>query len=158
MEATANAQPVTSAPHGRPDLAEWLARAAVAAVFAVNIDCALSFLAVPERYAGGFELAGVPGAAAVRGLGIAFLMWNATYPLVIWRPRRHLALFGVVLAQQAIGLVGETWLLVTLPTGHAALASSITRFVIFDAAGLALMAAAFLGLPFTGRARDRVHT
>ena len=127
----------------RARTAEWFARVAVAAVFAVNVQCALAFLVVPARYASGFELGGVPGEAAVRGLGVAFLMWNATYPLVVWQPRRHRTLFAVVLAQQAVGLVGETWLLLSLPDGHHALASSVARFIVFDGAGLALMAAAF---------------
>lgn len=146
-------EPVQDASAGgrvRTRRAEWFARAVVAIVFAWNLDCALSFIAQPDRYAGSFELAGVPGEAAVRGLGIVFLMWNATYPLVIWRPRRHLALYAVVLAQQAVGLVGETWLLVTLPGGHDALVSSVMRFIAFDGAGLVLMGAAFVGLLMTG--------
>lgn len=137
----------------RGRLARWVARIAVAAVFAINVQCALAFVLAPERYAAGFELGGVPGIAAVRGLGIAFVMWNATYPLVIWRPRRHLVLFAVVLAQQTIGLAGEAWLLVTLPAGHETLASSVTRFVAFDGAGLVLMAAAFLALLLTACSR-----
>lgn len=122
----------------------WFARIAVASVFAVNIDCALAFLLRPEIYAGGFELSGVPGVTAVRSLGVLFLMWNATYPPVIWQPGRFTALFAVVLAQQAIGLVGETALLLALPAGHAALTSAITRFIVFDASGLVLMLAAFV--------------
>lgn len=121
----------------------WFARLAVGAVFLLNVQCALQFILWPGRYTAGFELAGVPGEAAVRGLGITFLMWNATYPLVLWDPRRHRALFAVVLAQQLIGLAGETWLLLTLPAGHDALAASITRFTVFDGAGLLVMAAAF---------------
>jgi len=120
------------------------ARAAVALVFALNIECALAFILTPGRYAGGLELSGVPGEVAVRGLGIAFLMWNATYPLVIWRPHLFRALFGVVLAQQTIGLVGETWLLLTLPAGHGTLAAAVLRFMAFDGAGLAIMTTAFL--------------
>ena len=54
------------------------ARIAVALVFALNVQCAVSFVLWPGAYAGGFELEGVPGAAAGRGLGVAFLMWNAT--------------------------------------------------------------------------------
>lgn len=139
---------------GKQDsLVGWIARAAVAAVFAINVDCAFAFIAHPAAYASGFELTGVPGEAAVRGLGIAFLMWNATYPLVIWQPRRHRTLFGVVLAQQAIGLAGEAWLLSALPAGHDALASSITRFIVFDAAGLAGMGAAYLLLRASGPRR-----
>ncbi len=134
----------------RARIAEWVARVAVAAVFAVNVQCALAFALTPERYSAGFELSGVPGAAAVRGLGIAFLMWNATYPLVIWRPWRYRTLFGVVLAQQAIGLIGEAWLLSTLPADHEALVASITRFIAFDGAGLLVMLAAYVFLA-TGR-------
>lgn len=122
------------------------ARVAVALVFALNVQCAVSFVLWPGAYAGGFELEGVPGAAAVRGLGVAFLMWNATYPAVIANPRRFRALYAVVLAQQAVGLAGESWILLSLPAGHAALAASIVRFIAFDAAGLVLMAAAFAWL------------
>ena len=130
----------------------WVARVAVGAVFVLNVQCALQFILCPERYSGGFELSGVPGATAIRGLGIAFLMWNATYPLVLWDPRRHRTLFGVIIVQQLIGLVGESWLLLTLPAGHEALAASITRFVAFDGAGLALLAAAFV----LSRETDRI--
>lgn len=124
----------------------WLARVAVGAVFVLNVHCALQFILWPERYAAGLELAGVTGEAAIAGFGIAFLMWNATYPLVIWDPRKHRALFAVVLVQQLIGLVGETWLLHTLPAGHDTLAGSVTRFAAFDGAGLIVMAVAFAAL------------
>ena len=127
------------------------ARIAVALVFALNVQCAVSFVLWPGAYAGGFELEGVPGAAAVRGLGVAFLMWNATYPAVIANPRRFRALYAVVLAQQAVGLAGESWILLSLPAGHAALAASIVRFIAFDAAGLVLMAAAFAWLALADR-------
>ena len=130
----------------------WVARVVVGAVFVLNVQCALQFILWPERYASGFELAGVPGETAIAGLGIAFLMWNATYPLVLWDPRRHRTLFGVIIVQQLIGLVGESWLLLTLPTGHEALAASITRFVAFDGAGLALLVAAFV----LSRETDRI--
>lgn len=127
------------------------ARVAVALVFALNVQCAVSFVLWPGAYAGGFELEGVPGAAAVRGLGVAFLMWNATYPAVIANPRRFRALYAVVLAQQAVGLAGESWILLSLSAGHAALAASIVRFIAFDAAGLVLMAAAFAWLALADR-------
>jgi hypothetical protein len=124
-------------------LTGWLARGAVAAVFAVNVQSALAFIITPARYADGFEVSGVPGEMLVCSLGILFLMWNATYPPVIAFPWRFRALFAVVLAQQVIGLVGETWMLVSLPAGHEALAATATRFIAFDGAGLVLMAVAF---------------
>lgn len=121
----------------------WFARIAFAAVFAVNVQCALSFALSPGDFAAAYELGGEAGDAAVRGIGIAFLMWNATYPAFIAAPRRFPVLGWVILAQQAIGLIGESLLLCGLPAGHDVLAASITRFVAFDAAGLALMGIAF---------------
>ena len=118
-------------------------RVAYAVVFAINVQCALSFALWPGSFAGAYELSGVAGEAAVRGIGVAFLMWNATYPLVIANPAKHRALAGVVIAQQVIGLVGESAILATLPAGHDVLAGSILRFIAFDAAGLAIMVAAF---------------
>lgn len=122
--------------------ATWTCRIAFALVFAVNVHCALSFVIDPAAFMGGFELEGVPGEAATRGMGVAFLMWNCTYPLVIWQPARFRALAGVVLAQQAVGLAGESAILAGLPAGHAVLAGGIVRFIAFDGAGLVLMGVA----------------
>ena len=124
----------------------WMARIAVGGVFLVNVSCAISFILWPERYVSGFELTGVPGAATVRGLGILFLMWNATYPPVVYQPVLHKTLFEVVLVQQAIGLAGETWLWLTLPAGHAALLETGLRFIVFDGVGLVLMAITYVML------------
>ena len=88
-------------------IALWQARLAVGVVFLLNVNCALVLVIHPARYSPGFEVSGVPGEVLVRGMGILFLMWNATYPPVLARPDRHQALFGVILAQQAIGLAGE---------------------------------------------------
>lgn len=121
----------------------WFARIAFAVVFAINVQCALSFVLDPGGYAAAYELEGVAGEAAMRGIGIAFLMWNATYPAFIASPRRFVAVGWIVLAQQAIGLVGESALLVGLPPNHDVLAASVLRFVAFDGAGLVLMAIAF---------------
>ena len=90
--------------------AAWLARAAFLLVFAINVQCAASFVLWPDVYAPSFEVAGVPGAAAVQGLGIAFLMWNATYPAVIASPLRFRAVAVIVLVQQAIdeGIPAQT--------------------------------------------------
>lgn len=121
----------------------WALRIAFALVFLMNAQCALQFAFIPGEFAAAYELSGVAGEAAVRGLGIAFLMWNATYPPFIVAPRRFRVLGWVILAQQAIGLVGEAALLLALPAGHDALVASITRFVAFDAAGLVVMGLAW---------------
>ncbi len=141
-------------PQGNPRSARAaavLVRIAFAIVFVVNVQCAASFVLQPDAYAPAYELSGTAGAVAVQGLGIAFLMWNATYPAVIANPRRFRALGAVVLAQQAIGLAGESWIRLSLPGGHAVLAASIERFIAFDAFGLALMAATFAWMLWTQR-------
>ncbi|MFV9675087.1 MAG: hypothetical protein ACNYZI_06875 [Anaerolineales bacterium] len=127
----------------KDDRTLWLARITVGAVFLMNVSCALAFILQPELYSPGFEVAGVPGMVYVQGLGILFLMWNATYPLVIFHPIRYRALFVVVLIQQAIGFAGETWLWLTLPAGHSPLRATGLRFIIFDGIGLITMAGAY---------------
>ena len=158
MEDPQSAAPAAGALAGRSRAAANVARIAYAAVFVLNVQCALQFVLWPEVYAPQFELGGVAGAAAVRGLGVAFLMWNATYPAVIANPRRFHALAVVVLVQQAIGLVGESWMGASLPAGHDALAASIGRFVAFDGAGLVLMAAALGWLTWTERGNRGTRT
>jgi hypothetical protein len=123
--------------------ATWFARLAVGAVFVMNVTCALDFLLRPERYVSGFEVGGVVGETIVQGFGILFLMWNATFPPVILHPDRHKTLFGVILVQQAIGVIGESWLYLQLPGGHEALRTSGLRFILFDGLGLVLMSAAY---------------
>jgi hypothetical protein len=127
-----------------PRLAVHFARLVVGLVFAMNVSCALAFLLRPGDYAAGFELDGPAGRIAVQGFGLLFLMWNATYPLVLVDPARHRAMFAVVLAQQALGVFGESWLLWTLPPGHHALWQTGLRFVIFDGLGLIGMGMAYL--------------
>lgn len=125
---------------------EWFARIVVAVVFAMNVQCALEFIVDPANYVASYQLDGPIGNAVVQGMGVTFLMWNATYPLVIWQPSRYCTLFGIVLAQQAIGLVGESYILATLPIGCETLAAGVQRFFAFDAFGLITMSAAFAAL------------
>ena len=128
----------------------WLARLMLTVVFCFNVSCALPFVARPEAYAPSFEVSGVAGEALVRGMGILFLMWNVTYPLAIWHPYRYRWLFLSISVQQAIGLTGETWMLLTLPPGHAALAETGRRFIAFDGGGFAAMLVAFTLMQLTG--------
>ncbi len=126
-------------------------RLAFLAVFSVNVSCAVSFIANPAAYAPSYQLAGVPGMVAVQGIGVAFLMWNATYPAFIVSPKRFPSLGWVILAQQLIGLIGESFILATLFSNAGAIAAdmsvlsaSIVRFIIFDAGGFAAMLATFI--------------
>lgn len=77
------------------------------------------------------DFSGDSGHFAVRGLGIAFLMWNATYPVFIALPNRFKVVGGIVLAQQLIGLIGESLLLPYLPHASFLFAASIMRFIEF---------------------------
>ncbi len=133
-------------PNRTASIREWPARIAVGAVFIMNIWCALAYLAAPEAYAPGYGLAGSTGRAVVQAFGVLFLMWNATYPPVIWRPQRYLTLFAIVLVQQLIGLAGEALIVQGLPASATALRATGLRFALFDGAGLLLMLAAFLVL------------
>ena len=137
----------------KPGLSLWLARAAIALVLAWNVQCAVAFLAQPARYAPGFEVTGVPGEALVRGMGVLFLMWNVPYAVALWHPRRHRTSLIEALIMQAIGLVGETLLVAAVPADHALLRGSATRFILFDAVGLLLLALAlWLSLRSASRA------
>jgi hypothetical protein len=127
----------------RQRAAAWFARLALSVVFFFNTTCAVAFIRRPEAYAPSFEVSGTAGAALVRGMGLLFLMWNVTYPLAIWNPQGHRWLFAIILLQQAIGVIGETWMVLTLPPGHETLAASGLRFIAFDAGGLIAMGVAF---------------
>ena len=122
---------------------EWIARLLVLVVFVVNVQCALQFVLWPWDYVGAYQLEGASAEAVVRSIGICFLMWNTTYPPVIVRPERYRMLFGVVIAQQLVGLVGESLLYLSLGPELPILASSVMRFIVFDGAGLVLLAVAF---------------
>jgi hypothetical protein len=109
------------------------------AVILWNVQCAIAFVAAPATYAPGFELSGPAGEAMVRGMGALFLMWNVPYVVALLQPVRHRTSLYEAVAMQAIGLVGESLILWTLDAGHAAVSSTLLRFIAFDAAGLALL-------------------
>ena len=123
----------------------WAVRLTYLFVFVVNVQCALSFILCPQGYAPAYQLSGVACQAAVAGIGVAFLMWNVTYPAVIFRPASFYSLGVVVLVQQLVGLIGECFIWAQLPsTGFELLRNSIARFVLFDGVGLICMGAAFV--------------
>lgn len=122
----------------------WIVRVCFTFVCIVNVHCALSYILQPALFAPGFNLPSEAGSVAVAGMGVAFLMWNATYPAFIVSPHRFTVLGWVILAQQCIGLLGETAILFTLPESCSLAAISIQRFIAFDALGLVLMGGSFL--------------
>jgi hypothetical protein len=122
----------------------WLARLMIVAVIAWNLQAAFIFLANPDAYAPAFELSGIPGAAAVRGIAVLFVMWNVPYLVACWQPHRYRLSLWEALVMQALGVLGETFILLSLPAGHTLLADSILRFIAFDAVGLPALGAALL--------------
>lgn len=130
----------------------WGARILIGLTAGWNLQCALAFLTSPQAFAPSFALYGVSGEAAVRGVGILFVMWNIPYLVALWHPLRHRLSLGEAWAMQLAGLVGETWLLTTLPVDSAVLRDSIQRFIVFDAVGLlALTLACCLTVRLTRR-------
>jgi hypothetical protein len=119
-----------------------LARLAIALVFLWNIQCALAFLLWPERFTAGFELSGTPGEAALRGVGVLFLMWNIPYAVALWHPVRYRISLYEATAMQTIGLLGEMLIWLSQPPAHRVLQASLLRFIAFDGAGLALLSLA----------------
>jgi hypothetical protein len=120
----------------------WLCRLLIGIVLIWNVQCALIFLLAPATFAPGFELGGAAGAAAVRGMGVLFLMWNVPYAVALWHPVRHRVSLYEAVAMQTIGLIGESLILWSLAGGHPIAAGSVTRFIAFDGAGVILLAVA----------------
>lgn len=129
----------------------WALRIAFAIVFVWNVQCAVLFVVDPETYARGFGMAlsenpyaDAATLSAVMGIGVAFLMWNATYPAFIVAPERFKVLGWVIVAQQLIGLVGELYILSIVSFSNNVCSLAIMRFVLFDAIGLLMMGMTFL--------------
>jgi hypothetical protein len=120
----------------------WLARGCIAIVFFANVQCAVAFIVSPKTFAPSYELAGVVGAATIQAIGVLFLMWNVPYAVALWHPVRRRISLWEALGMQAIGVIGESILLASLPDGHPVLHSSLERFILFDGSGLLLLIAA----------------
>ncbi|MGB2911428.1 MAG: hypothetical protein WBB55_12670 [Anaerolineales bacterium] len=118
---------------------KWLCRGLIGTVLFINVQCALLFFLQPRIYVPGFELEGGMGIVYVRGIGLLFLMWNVPYFVAVLDPMKYRVSLYEATVMQAIGLVGETLLLLSLPVGHQALHNTIRRFILFDAVGLVLL-------------------
>ena len=121
----------------------WIARLLVAVVIFINLQAALQYILNPNAYSGAFELEGIPGMAAVMGVGILYVMWQVPYVFAAINPIEHRLSLTEAVLMQAIGLLGETWLRSRIPTEHDILRNSILRYIIFDAGGLVLLGIAW---------------
>ena len=121
----------------------WIARVLVTIVIFINLQAALQYLLNPNAYSGAFELEGIPGMAAVMGVGILYVMWQVPYVFAAINPAAHRLSMTEAVLMQAIGLLGETWLRTRIPVEHTVLRNSILRYIVFDAGGLVLLSVAW---------------
>lgn len=119
------------------------ARLLIGLVIFFNLQAAILFIISPAAYSAGFEVGGVAGEKLVQGMGILFLMWNVPYIYALIDPIWHRTSLHQAIIMQAIGVVGESILWLTLPPGHPAMESTVVRFAIFDGSGLIALWAAF---------------
>jgi hypothetical protein len=121
----------------------WLPRLLIGAVLFFNLQCALAFLADPAAYMAGFGLSGAAGAGMIRALGLLFVMWNVPYVFACYHPLKYRTSLIEANIMQAIGLLGETWILFSVETQNPLISASVRRFILFDGAGLILLLVAF---------------
>lgn len=128
----------------KPKLRLRIAQFLIFVVLLINIFCAVDFIVRPDLYKGGYELSGEVGRVVVIGYGILFLMWQVPYFFALAQPVVHRTSLIQAILMQMIGLIGESFLLQSIPLEHEILRGSIMRFIIFDAGGLLLLILAFL--------------
>ena len=127
-----------------PVMRIWIARLLIGIVTAWNLQVAFIFIFSPSRFVQAYELSGVAGEAAVRGVGVLFLMWNVPYLFALYNPIRYRLALTLSLLMQFVGLIGESYILSTIPVEHVILRSSILRFIAFDGVGLIFLVTACL--------------
>jgi hypothetical protein len=84
----------------------WIARLFIGIVTIWNLQAAFIFIFSPSGFVRSYELSGAAGEAAMRGVGVLFLMWNVPYLFALQNPIRYqLALYFAML-MQFVGLIG----------------------------------------------------
>jgi len=122
----------------------WLARILIGTVLFFNLQCALVFLWHPGDYTAGFGVSGTASEGLVRGMGLLFVMWNVPYVFALIHPVKHRTSLVEALSMQAIGVIGETTILLAGHYSDPAITASVLRFIIFDGGGLILLIIAFI--------------
>ena len=121
-----------------------ISRILIGIVTFFNLQAAILLMIHPGDFSPGFELTGVPGDAVIQGMGLLFLMWNIPYLVALFNPVKHFVSLIEAVIMQAIGVFGETILLLTLKGEHPLLQSSVIRFIIFDGGGLLFLLIALI--------------
>lgn len=131
----------------------WVSRVLIGIVVFFNLDAAFNFMFKPALYSPGFELNGVPGQAIIQGMGVLFLMWNVPYLVAMLNPHRHFTSLVESVIMQAIGVCGESIILLLLQGEHPLIKTSTMRFIEFDSGGLLLL---LIALWITWKNRTKV--
>ncbi len=121
----------------------WISRWLIGSVIFFNLQAALMLLVWPQAYAGAFGVPGNSGALLVRGIGVLFVMWNIPYLFALADPVLNRVSLVEALLMQTIGLVGEVLMLAFGGAYPQAVNTAVGRFILFDSAGLILLACAF---------------
>lgn len=116
-----------------------MARILIGLVFLANTQCALVFLIDPSPYIVGFGLDGAAGEQIVRALGLLFVMWNVPYAFALVNPIKHRVSLLEAVIMQALGLIGETGILLIGGPYPFPIEHTLTRFILFDGIGLAFL-------------------
>ena len=123
----------------------WLSRILIGAVLFFNLQCAAGVPGQPgSAYMAGFGLSGEAGAGMLRGMGLLFVMWNVPYAFACYHPVKYRVSLIEAILMQAIGLLGETWILFSTDYQNPLITSTVLRFIVFDGGGLVLLLLAFL--------------
>ncbi|MBN1231652.1 MAG: hypothetical protein JXA19_07320 [Anaerolineales bacterium] len=120
-----------------------IARILILILLVINLQVAFAYFLHPADYTFSFELTGTPGIAVVQGYGVLFIMWNIPAILAILHPQRHRSALIAAILMQVVGLVGELFILVSIPEGYPIARATIHRFVFFDSTGVVLLLFAF---------------
>lgn len=111
-----------------------LSRILLGVVIIFNLECALEFIVRPANYITSFDLSGSAGMAVIRSIGILFIMWNIPYMIGVINPTKHFICLLCALIMQGIGVIGESWVYLTIPD-LVNTRLSISRFILFDFIG-----------------------
>ena len=87
----------------------------------------------------GFGLEGAAGEQIVRALGLLFVMWNVPYAFALANPIKHRVSLIEAAIMQAIGLIGETSILMVGGPYPSPIESTLKRFILFDGIGLVFL-------------------
>ena len=80
----------------------------------------------------------------IRGMGLLFVMWNVPYVFACLNPLKYRVSLIEALIMQAIGLLGETWILFSSDYQNPLITASVHRFIVFDGSGLVLLLIAYV--------------